>query len=458
MIKQRLLWFGLAGVLIAGCTSEGDLGKGSGDDEDPLNGYGGDPAYLTEEYLRGFAAGPTGSGAYGGIPAGCEHRVSDFEPVEVWVGHIENFGPNPDLDGVEVRFARLDEEAVEGQVLLGEGPWNDAYRLPPSNESIAAGGYGGVWETDPFATNFVYTLVGGSLDGNRLRFDVQPSELYCAWCGELPVMHTIDGGYSCAPISGLMLTDAQGPYLRAVDTGEPVHFSYQLVEGCSGGVCECDASGCTARGFLEPEPSPAVEGFDVTIESDTVARGSYANYNVRFEIQHLATGGTGGAGGAGGLDGTGDGGETGAGGDAGASGAGGAGGDSPVDLDLLAPNDFVYQANREWQMPDPGPQFPFDPLSESDYVAVTDGETLTVRFPNGGSEIEITDPVGGDTTVGELSDPVGDALVYDLDYFAGGRFVVWMADGGTLAAEHTVYGSGVPVISSTRGDLTISAP
>jgi hypothetical protein len=36
--------------------------------------------------------------------------------------------------------------------------------------------------------------------------------------------------------------------------------------------------------------------------------------------------------------------------------------------------------------------------------------------------------------------------------FAGGRFVVWSSDGG-FEAEYTVYGSGVPIISSERGPL-----
>jgi len=38
------------------------------------------------------------------------------------------------------------------------------------------------------------------------------------------------------------------------------------------------------------------------------------------------------------------------------------------------------------------------------------------------------------------------------DTFAGGRFVVWAADVG-LQAELTIYGSGVPIVSSERGPL-----
>jgi hypothetical protein len=39
-----------------------------------------------------------------------------------------------------------------------------------------------------------------------------------------------------------------------------------------------------------------------------------------------------------------------------------------------------------------------------------------------------------------------------LAYFAGGELLVW-SSGTTIYAWETVYGSGLPVISSTRGEL-----
>ncbi len=41
---------------------------------------------------------------------------------------------------------------------------------------------------------------------------------------------------------------------------------------------------------------------------------------------------------------------------------------------------------------------------------------------------------------------------YSLAYFAGGELLVW-SSGTTIYAWETVYGSGLPVISSTRGEL-----
>lgn len=43
-------------------------------------------------------------------------------------------------------------------------------------------------------------------------------------------------------------------------------------------------------------------------------------------------------------------------------------------------------------------------------------------------------------------------LSYDLDAFAGGRFLIWTLGSG-LQAELTLYGSGVPIVSSERGEL-----
>jgi hypothetical protein len=95
-------------------------------------------------------------------------------------------------------------------------------------------------------------------------------------------------------------------------------------------------------------------------------------------------------------------------------------------------------------------------IPEADYRPLSKGPTYPIVVSKAGSLVEI-----GGTRRLAVHPPMkgsrsasGDSIVFDLQEgtFAGGRFVVWSTKQG-LQAELTIYGSGVPIISSERGAL-----
>lgn len=117
--------------------------------------------------------------------------------------------------------------------------------------------------------------------------------------------------------------------------------------------------------------------------------------------------------------------------------------------DELTDGGWSLHVDRTWTAPAEGVSSPSDPLDEADYETTAAGPVYPVIVSDGGASVAI-----GDTPLeGVRGDDVGARLHYDLDAgtFAGGRFEVW--DDGGLQGELTVFGSGVPIVSSERGPL-----
>ena len=153
------------------------------------------------------------------------------------------------------------------------------------------------------------------------------------------------------------------------------------------------------------------------------------------------------------LGATGGGGEPSSGGSEPAS--AGAGGESTrcVGLDCLAGAHLIYQPTRSWHAPT-GAISTTGELSEADYTPMQ-GQPIALTFSDDALAVELQPTAGGALVLGERNPTHTDRAWYELDLFARGRFVVQMAD-GQFVAEHTVYGSGTPIVTSTRGTLTNS--
>ncbi|MEO7036493.1 MAG: hypothetical protein ABI548_21290 [Polyangiaceae bacterium] len=135
---------------------------------------------------------------------------------------------------------------------------------------------------------------------------------------------------------------------------------------------------------------------------------------------------------------------------AGASGAAGQPASSDcVELSCLAGAEFIYQPTRQWQSS--GAVQDSNSLSEADYTPRL-ADALSLKFSSDATQLEITPTAGGQAVLGTRDAQRSDRAWYNLKLFAGGRFVV-QANGGAFQAEHTIYGSGAPILSSTRGAL-----
>ena len=90
-------------------------------------------------------------------------------------------------------------------------------------------------------------------------------------------------------------------------------------------------------------------------------------------------------------------------------------------------------------------------LQEADYTPLQ-GPTWRAKFSIDALGVDLTPTAGGDTVHGTRDTKRADSAWFGLELFAGGRFVV-QASSRELRAEYTIYGSGSPIISSTRGSL-----
>jgi len=123
------------------------------------------------------------------------------------------------------------------------------------------------------------------------------------------------------------------------------------------------------------------------------------------------------------------------------------------ELSELGGVDLVMQVTHLWdQAGGTMPDLPTDDLLDEDFVAVTDRPDHQVLLTADRVDLEIDDMAG------DLSSEQPDSLAYVLSEgtAAGGRFLIWVEQ-GAYRAELTIYGSGIPVIESERGDLVTAA-
>jgi hypothetical protein len=118
-------------------------------------------------------------------------------------------------------------------------------------------------------------------------------------------------------------------------------------------------------------------------------------------------------------------------------------------LSSLNGNNFIMEVDRIAESPDV--QFPMDELDEANYIAYSGEKIYTVSFSEDGQIITLEPGSlrGDKINAGVIT--VGYELTKGV--FAGGRFVVWIND-DKFEAELTIYGSGIPIILSERGNLS----
>jgi hypothetical protein len=131
-------------------------------------------------------------------------------------------------------------------------------------------------------------------------------------------------------------------------------------------------------------------------------------------------------------------------------GAGGEGARACIELECLAGAELLYVPDRQWQRPAGSPSI-MEELAEADYKSLA-GPSWRAEFSGDARTIELTPVLGGATVHGTRDQKREDRAWFELGLFSGGRFVVQASPAG-LHAEFTTYGSGTPIVDSTRGPL-----
>lgn len=119
-----------------------------------------------------------------------------------------------------------------------------------------------------------------------------------------------------------------------------------------------------------------------------------------------------------------------------------------ADFSSLNGKNFVMEVNKVAESLDV--QFPGDELEETDYIDYYGDKNYSISFSENGQIVTIEPGSISGNKINTEAKSVSYELTDGL--FAGGRFIVRI-DEDKFDAELTIYGSGIPIVSSERGSL-----
>jgi hypothetical protein len=283
--------------LAGGCESNTGLGKGEASGPTGLAGTAGSSTGIAGASSVG-AAGASSKGAAGttatgsvGIAPGAAGAAGTTEPSgaagamadpgtlggsQKWTGYIENHTFPSGSDAIVLKFATDAKGVVAGSIVFGMGtsprPATDPNVGYPANLLAGALGFGPGGGSGYVAEGYSYSFDGGSLDGQRLRFEVNLAQLWAGWCAlQKPAS---DGSGGCLPNWGAM-ANAQANMCAQFEpkTNNPVPVDCSKLFLCwgPGAVCSCPANTCgvTTQGV-------DVATFDVFVTDGTASGSSSA--------------------------------------------------------------------------------------------------------------------------------------------------------------------------------------
>jgi hypothetical protein len=219
--------------------------------------------------------GGGGTGANGGgvsntepvpsFPAPDACAGGDMLPlVGTWEGYIEGSSGLEPTDKFRVVFAGASEAGgVCGTVTYGEGavppPATDPDTGYPSLDTgyprYGFGGAPGSWGPMP---GVPFTILDGTVEARRVRFNTAVTELWKDWCAlQTPVASSTQ----CIRMDGFATT-TPGACTTSDDDGQEIPIDCDKRMLCGAGVCVCNDHGCAAA------VTPTVS-FDLLLDGDT---------------------------------------------------------------------------------------------------------------------------------------------------------------------------------------------
>jgi len=161
----------------------------------------------------------------------------------------------------------------------GEGTLEvgDAAPLPPPTQ--AEGGYlmnsgtgGNAGTEGAFRDGFKYPVHEARVEAGRIRFGIDPLDLYGAWCALVPPMPNdgVPSGYACGtPSSGMNSPPDQCFFYTPQET--PVDCG--IYRMCMyGGPCTCTASACGPH--VTPSDGMSLENYIVVVDAAIDSAGT----------------------------------------------------------------------------------------------------------------------------------------------------------------------------------------
>lgn len=247
------------------------------------------------------AASGTGDAPCSGptTDAGPEDAGTPLDPLfGPWTGYIENHQFPSGSDVLNLALAKQADGSPGGTLVFGMG----TPPAPPTDPNVgywpsAAGGGSG---RGALVEGFQYSVHVLSFDGTRLRFGVEPYEVYKGWCDlqtttyySTAVTTPWLGGcpYGCAP-DGYASPAPNMPGTATVTNpngGQAVLIDFGKLSECTlYNVCSCWAAGCTVpldqpQLHLDLQVTAGRLDGSILESSKSLGGGSLnGNYNVHF--------------------------------------------------------------------------------------------------------------------------------------------------------------------------------
>jgi hypothetical protein len=185
-------------------------------------------------------------------------NVGDASPIEAdvavvispnvlqgsWKGYVENFQFSDQSDAVLV--------VITSSAGAGEVTFGSSAALPPAIDPNVGYPPGARLTSGPSSLTaaypgFAYTITNVTYDGQRLQFDVPTNELWKRWCElqtPIPDEHSA-GFYGCVHNWATSSSETCSQVDPMTQMSVPIDCGKLAL--CQGGVCRCDAQGCTVR-------------------------------------------------------------------------------------------------------------------------------------------------------------------------------------------------------------------
>jgi hypothetical protein len=198
--------------------------------------------------------------------------------AQSWTGYVENYQFGSGSDRIKLVFTADANGQIAGTVTFGNG-----IAPPPATDpdvGYPPGLNGTTTMPGEYLEGPAFTIKSGSLQSNRLRFTIDPIELWTGWCA---LQTPVDGSSICVPNWGGS-SNATHTDCKLVDpSGAEVPIDCVKWDLClMSMICLCSPTGCV----VNSEDSGYKTSFDVFLANGT-ASGSmsgnvFGDHNVHF--------------------------------------------------------------------------------------------------------------------------------------------------------------------------------
>jgi hypothetical protein len=198
-----------------------------------------------------------------------------------WTGYVENYKFGSGSDGIKLVFTTKPAGQLAGTVTFGNG-------IAPAPATDPDVGYPpGMNTTTTMPNEYLegpaYTIKSGTLESDRLRFTIDPIELWTGWCALQPA--PTDGSDTCVPKVWDHFESKDATHTICVlypTAEESVPFNCVKWDLClMSMVCKCSPAGCV----VNYEDSGYKVSFDMFLANGTGSgsmTGVFGDHNLHF--------------------------------------------------------------------------------------------------------------------------------------------------------------------------------